>query len=87
MWWHVLLPLLRPVLLNGFLLIFLASIKNLTLPLILQSPNNVVMSTLIWNRWDYGDVSGAAVLSIVLTTVTVGAAMALRRLHGSAVEI
>ena len=86
-WWHVLLPLLRPVLLNGFLLIFLASIKNLTLPLILQSPDNIVMSTLIWKRWDYGDVSGAAVLSIILTTVTVAAALALRRLHGSSVQV
>jgi iron(III) transport system permease protein len=86
-WWHVLLPLLRPVLLNGFLLIFLSTVKNLTLPLVLQSPDNIVMSTLIWNRWDYGDVSGAAVLSLVLTTVTVAAAIALRRLHGSSVHI
>lgn len=82
-WRHVLLPLMRPVLLNGFLLVFLATIKNLTLPLILQSSNNVVMSTLIWNRWDYGDISGAAVLSVVLTAVTVSAAIALRRLSGS----
>ena len=74
---------MRPVLLNGFLLVFLATIKNLTLPLILQSSNNVVMSTLIWKRWDYGDISGAAVLSVVLTAVTVSAAIALRRLSGS----
>jgi iron(III) transport system permease protein len=85
-WRHVLLPLMRPVLLNGFLLVFLATIKNLTLPLILQSSDNVVMSTLIWNRWDYGDVSGAAVLSVVLTAVTVTAAVALRRLSGSSLD-
>ncbi|MCW2876447.1 MAG: hypothetical protein JWQ95_547 [Sphaerisporangium sp.] len=82
-WRHVLLPLLRPVLLNGFLLVFLASIKNLTLPLMLQSSDNVVISTLIWNRWDYGDVTGAAVLSVLLTAVTVTAALVLRRLSGS----
>lgn len=86
-WRHVLLPLMRPVLLNGFLLIFLASIKNLTLPLVLQSSDNVVMSTLIWHRWDYGDISEAAVLSVVLTVVTVSAAIAMRRLSGSTTEI
>ena len=86
-WRHVLVPLLWPVLLNGFLLVFLATIKNLTLPLVLQSSDNVVMSTLIWSRWDYGDVSGAAVLSVILTAVTVTAALALRRLSGSTTEI
>jgi iron(III) transport system permease protein len=78
-WRHILIPLLRPVFLNGFLLIFLASVKNLTLPLMLQSPGNVVFATLIYNRWDYGDVTGAAVLSVVLTAITVTAALALRR--------
>jgi iron(III) transport system permease protein len=77
-----LIPLLKPVFLNGFLLIFLASVKNLTLPLMLQSPGNVVFSTLIYNRWDYGDVTGAAVLSVVLTAITVTAALAMRRASG-----
>jgi iron(III) transport system permease protein len=81
-WRHVLIPLLKPVFLNGFLLIFLASVKNLTLPLMLQSPGNVVFSTLIYNRWDYGDVTGAAVLSVVLTAITVTAALAMRRASG-----
>jgi ABC-type sulfate transport system permease component len=45
----------------------------------LQSPGNVVFATLIYNRWDYGDVTGAAVLSVVLTAITVTAALALRR--------
>lgn len=86
-WRRVLLPLLRPVLLNGFLLVFLASIKNLTLPLVLQSSDNTVISTLIWDRWSYGDVSGAAVLSVVLTAVTVVAALALRRLTSTSYDL
>src|SRR5690606_35664233 len=32
-WRYVLLPLIRPVFLNGLLLVFLSSVKNLTLPL------------------------------------------------------
>ena len=72
-------PLLRPVFVNGFLMIFLASIQNLTLPLMLGSNDNVVLSTLIWRRWDYGDVTGAAVLSVTMATITVIAATLLRR--------
>jgi iron(III) transport system permease protein len=73
-WRYVLLPLMRPM--------FLSSVKNLTLPLMLQSSDNVVFSTLIYNRWEYGDVTGAAVLSVVLTFITVTAALLMRRASG-----
>ena len=79
---HDLIPLLRPVFLNGFLLVFLASIQNLTLPLMLYSGNNQVLSNLIWDRWNYGDASGTAVLSVVMTAITVVAALFLRGLTG-----
>ncbi|MCW2538528.1 MAG: hypothetical protein JWN95_253 [Frankiales bacterium] len=82
-WWRVLLPLLRPVFLNGFLLVFLASIQNLTLPLMLYSTGNLVMSSLIYTRWDYGDATGTAVLSVVMTAITIVAALLLRRSSGS----
>jgi iron(III) transport system permease protein len=77
-WRRILVPLLRPVFINGFLLVFLASIQNLTLPLMLTSGNNYVMSTLIWDRWNYGDAQGTAVLSVVTTVITVIAALLLR---------
>lgn len=78
-WRRVLLPLLRPVFLNGFLLVFMSSIQNLTLPLMLYSTGNLVLSSLIWNRWDYGEATGAAVLSVVMTVITVAAAVLLRK--------
>jgi iron(III) transport system permease protein len=85
-WLRVLLPLLRTVLINGFLLVFLQVIKNLTLPLVLQSRDNTVLSTLIWARWEYGDVSGAATLCVVLTAITVVAALVLRRFSGDSID-
>lgn len=81
-WQRVLFPLLRPVFLNGFLLVFLSSIQNLTLPLMLYSSGNVVLSTLIFTRFDTGDASGAAVLSVFMTVITVGAAVLLRGVTG-----
>jgi iron(III) transport system permease protein len=86
-WGRVLLPLLRPVLINGFLLVFLNSIKNLTLPLVLQSSDNVVLSTLIWTSWNDGKVAETAVLSVILTAVTVVASILLRRFSGAQEEL
>jgi len=76
---RVLLPLLRPVILNGLLVVFLSSIQNLTLPLMLGTGDNVVMSTLIYNRWFAGDGPGTAALGVVLTVATLAMTLFLRR--------
>lgn len=81
-WRRVLVPLLRPVFFNGFLMVFLASIQNLTLPLMLYSTGNLVLSSLIYTRWDYGDATGTAVLSVVMTAITIVAALFLRGAGG-----
>jgi ABC-type Fe3+ transport system permease subunit len=62
--------------------VFLASIQNLTLPLMLYTQGNLVLSSLIWTRWDYGDATGTAVLSVVMAAITIAAAMFLRGATG-----
>jgi iron(III) transport system permease protein len=82
---HVLLPLLRPVIFNGLLVVFLASIQNLTLPLMLGTGDSIVMSTLIYGRWFDGDGPGTAALGVVLTIVTLVMTLFLRRSSGTRV--
>lgn len=77
--WRVLLPLLRPALFNGLLVVFLSSIQNLTLPLMLGSGDNVVLSTMIYGRWFAGDGPGTAALGVVLTVTTLAMTLFLRR--------
>jgi iron(III) transport system permease protein len=81
-WRRVLLPLLRPVFINGFLLVLLASVQNLTLPIMLYVPGNEVLSSLIYTRWSSGHVADTAVISVVVTVITVIAAIVLRRASG-----
>jgi iron(III) transport system permease protein len=81
-WRRVLFPLLRPTFLNGFLLVLLASVQNLTMPVMLYTPGNEVMSTLIYTRWDAGHVQSTAVLSVVMAAITVVAAIVLRKASG-----
>jgi iron(III) transport system permease protein len=78
-WRRILIPLMRPAFFNGLMLVFMASIQNLSLPYILASPSNGVWSTLIYNRWTFGHVNQAAVLSIIMTALTVVVAVLVRR--------
>ncbi len=72
-------PLVWPAVLNGFLLVFLQAIKNLTLALILISPDGVVLSTLIYQFWDRANTAGAGAVGVIVLTITVLLSIGLRR--------
>ncbi len=75
----ILLPLIRPSFINGVLLIFLLSIRNLTLAIILQGSKSVMLSVLIFNRWDAGQTEEAASIGVVMVVFTLILAVSLRR--------
>ena len=76
---RILFPLIRPAFTNGFLLVFLQAIKNLTLALILISPGGVVLSTLVYQFWDRANTSATGALGIVILAFTVVLSIFLRR--------
>jgi iron(III) transport system permease protein len=75
---RIVLPLIRPAFVNGFLLVFLQAIKNLTLALILISPSSVVVSTLIYNLWDRTNTAATGALGIAVLAITVVMSVLLR---------
>ena len=75
----ILLPLILPPFVNGGLLIFLLSIRNLTLALILAAPDSVLLSVLIFQRWDAGQTEDTAAVGIVMVAITLLLSVALRR--------
>ncbi len=79
----ILLPLIRPSFINGVLLIFLLSIRNLTLAIILQGSKSVMLSVLIFNRWDAGQTEEAASIGVVMVIFTLILAVTLRRASAS----
>lgn len=76
---RVLLPLIMPPFVNGALLIFLLSIRNLTLALILQGPDSILLSVLVFTRWDAGQTEDTAAIGIVMLVITLAMSIALRR--------
>ena len=75
----ILLPLIRPPFINGVLLIFLLSIRNLTLALILVSQDSVLLSVLIFQRWDAGQTEDTAAIGVVMVIITLTLSIILRR--------
>lgn len=77
----IVLPLVMPAFLNGFVLVFLLGIKNLTIPLILFSPKTQVLSTTVWQLWENGDTAATAAVGVVMVTITLALALLLRGLN------
>ncbi len=84
-WWptirRVVVPLVLPAFMNGLLLVFLLAIKNLTLALILYTPDSVVLSTLVWTLWDRADTGGTAAVGTIMVVITVALGVVLRRVN------
>jgi iron(III) transport system permease protein len=77
---RVVAPLVLPALLNGFFLIFLSAIKNLTLALILFAQDSVVLSTVLFTNWDQGHTDRTGALGMIMMAVTIIAGFITRRL-------
>ena len=76
---RVVLPLVRPALANGFLLVFVATTKSLTLPLMLISRDGVVLSSLVYQHYERASAGTTGVLGVALVLIAVVAALLLRR--------
>jgi iron(III) transport system permease protein len=75
--WQILsritLPLLFPSFCNGWLWVAVSSVREATLAVMLQTPANIVLASLIWSQWQegggYGSVAALTLLTVGLTSV------------------
>ena len=74
--WRVTVPLIRPALLSGWVMVFIFSVREISAAILLASPSNEVLSTISWNYLDYGDQQKAAVLGLVQTVILIGGVLA-----------
>jgi iron(III) transport system permease protein len=68
---RVTVPLIRPALLSGWVMVFIFSVREISAAILLASPSNEVLSTISWNYLDYGDQQKAAVLGLVQTAILI----------------
>jgi iron(III) transport system permease protein len=76
---RIVLPLLRAPLFSSFVLLFIVGVREFTLPLILHSPDNVVLAVLLWKLFQNGDAPQAAALATVIIVLVVPVVALARR--------
>ena len=82
---RVILPLLKPGLLAGWIYIMIVSIRELSASILLYSPDTRVVSILIWELWENGqyvELSALGVLLIAALFLLVLTAQWLSRKYG-----
>jgi len=62
---RILLPLLKPGLLAGWIYVFIVSIRELSASILLYSPGNEVVSIVIWELWENGQFVELSALGVV----------------------
>ncbi len=67
----MLLPLLLPALLAGWIFIFVASARELSTSILLYSPGNEVISIRIWELYQQGSLTQLAALGVMMVAVLV----------------
>ncbi len=72
-WWQafrrVLLPLLMPGLLAGWIYIFVVSFRELSSSILLYSSGNEILSILIWEQFENGKFTTLAAIGVVMVAV------------------
>jgi iron(III) transport system permease protein len=72
--WRIILPLLKPGLLAGWIYIMIVSVRELSTSILLYSPGTEVIATLIWELWENGqyvELSALGVMFIIALFVLV----------------
>jgi iron(III) transport system permease protein len=82
---RIVLPLLKPGLLAGWLYIVIVSVRELSSSVLLYSPDSIVVSVVLWEFWQNGQyvqLSAMGVMLIAVLFVFVAVAQILSRRFG-----
>jgi iron(III) transport system permease protein len=67
---YIVLPLLFPSIVSGWVFVALHALRETTMALMLYSPSSRVISLLMWDTWQSGDVNKATATGVVLMVCT-----------------
>ena len=89
-WWQsfrrVIVPLLMPGLIAGWIYILTVSVRELSSSILLYSPGNEVFSIVIWEQWQNGEYTELAAYGVIMVTILV-ALVAIARKLGARVGV
>jgi iron(III) transport system permease protein len=77
---RIVVPLLSPALLASFLLIFIVGLREFTIPFVLASQDNLVLSVLIWQLFQNGKPDSSAALGALMIVMVLPMIVLARRI-------
>ncbi|MPZ89177.1 MAG: ABC transporter permease subunit [Nitriliruptorales bacterium] len=77
---RILLPLIAPGFLAGWIYIVMAAVRELSSSVLLYSPGNEVLGVHLWEQWENGRVTELAAAGIILMLMLVGLVLFARKL-------
>ncbi|MGH3441378.1 MAG: ABC transporter permease [Nitriliruptorales bacterium] len=80
--WRIVVPMLRPALFGGFFLVFIPTMRELTISVLLWSPGNETLGVVVFSLQEAGETQAAAAVAMLMIA-TVGLMNVItRRLSG-----
>lgn len=83
-WWQtfrrIIIPLLMPGLLAGWIYIMMVSFRELSSSILLYSPGTEVLSIVIWEQWENGQFTQLAALGVIMVFILITLVFAASRL-------
>ena len=76
---RIVAPLLLPAMASGFILLFIVGIREFTIPLVLYTQENVVLSVLLWHLFQGGRTTEAAALATIIIALVIPMLLVARR--------
>jgi iron(III) transport system permease protein len=76
---RIVLPLMLPALFSGWVFVFLISMRELPLAIMLYSPGNEVLAVSILDLWENGHVTELSAFSVAITGILVAMSLVLYR--------
>jgi iron(III) transport system permease protein len=67
---YIVMPLLLPTIISGWVFVALHALRETTMALMLYSPSSRVISLLMWDTWQSGEVSKSAAAGVLLMMAT-----------------
>jgi iron(III) transport system permease protein len=77
---NIIIPLMMPALFAGWIYIFLVTIRELSVSLLLYSPGSEVIAVVMWELWENGAVGTLSAYALGISAATVLVAALLYRL-------
>ena len=77
---RITIPLIAPMMVSIFVLVFMSSIRDISTPILLATPATTPLSVLMLERSVAGEIEKAAVIGVILSFLAIITAMVMRRL-------